>query len=392
MIRRVVALPAFLIVACATSASSLAYASDDPGDDREIPPAFAQFEYLIGAWKGQGMPKDSTAQQFRGWEEKHAWAWSFTKGKPAGLSFTIEGGKILASGKVTFDAGKKLYRLEGEAPGARGKTISFEGKLDSSGKQLVLERRGKDTDPPGEAGQTRISLRPNANYLWYTMTQERKSPGAAVFAKTIEVGVGKEGETFAAGAATTERAKCIVTGGLATMSVSFGGSTFPLCCSGCLGEFNDNPEKYVKKAALMLANQAGKPKSAAAPAKKRGRDDAFSDDVDESSAAPAATAKMKKNESPGAASKLAKVGDDEGESKDATKSKDKAAQKKDAPKTPATKAATRAATIVRLGRALERTGKIDQALNNYRQVVKDFPDTPSAKVAAERIKELETKD
>jgi YHS domain-containing protein len=390
MIRRVFALPAFVFLACATSASSLAYAGDDPGDDREIPPAFAQFEYLVGAWKGQGMPKDSSAQQFRGWEEKHAWAWIFIKGKPAGLSFTIEGSKILASGKVTFDAEKKLYRLEGKAPGARGKAISFEGKLDSSGKQLVFEHSSKETDPPGEAGQTRVSLRPNANYLRYTMTQERKPPGAAVFARTIEVGVTKEGETFAAGSATTERAKCIVTGGLATMSVSFGGSTFPLCCSGCLGEFNDNPEKYVKKAALLLANQAGKPKSAA-PAKKRGRDDAFSDDVDESSETPRPSAKAKKLESP-PAGKMANAGADEGGSKTSAKSKDKPATK-DAAKAPAPKAAAaRAATILRLGRALERAGKTDQALQNYRQVVKDFADTPSAKAAAERIKELEPKE
>ena len=176
MIRRGFALPVFVCLACAASTTSLAFAGDDPADDREMPAPFAQFEYLIGAWKGQGMPKESGAQQFRGWEEKHAWAWMFTKGKPSGLSFTIEGGKILASGKLTFDAEKKRYRLEGKAPGTRGKPLSFEGKLDSSGKQLVLEHRAKDTDPPGEAGQTRISLRPNANYLRYiTMTQERET-------------------------------------------------------------------------------------------------------------------------------------------------------------------------------------------------------------------------
>jgi TolA-binding protein len=44
---------------------------------------------------------------------------------------------------------------------------------------------------------------------------------------------------------------------------------------------------------------------------------------------------------------------------------------------------------VRLGRALERSGKTDQALANYRQVVKDYPDTPSAKTAKERLKDLE---
>ena len=60
----------------------------------------------------------------------------------------------------------------------------------------------------------RISLRPNANYLRYTMAQDRKDPDAAVFSRhATEVGVTKEGEAFAAGATTTERPKCIVTGG-----------------------------------------------------------------------------------------------------------------------------------------------------------------------------------
>ena len=176
------------------------------------------------------------------------------------------------------------------------------------------------------------------------------------------------------------------------MSVSFGGNTYPLCCSGCRGEFDDNPEKYVKKAALLLANQAGKPKSAAAPAKKRGRDDAFSSDVDESTESPRPAVKATKKESPGAAEKMAKADEQEGEPKASAKPKDQTAEKKDAAKAPAAKAATRAATILRLGRALERAGKTDQALHNYRQVVKDFPDTPSAKVAAERIKELEPQE
>ncbi len=391
MIRRILALAAFVFALCTPRPGLVARGSDLATGATEIPAAFAPLEYLVGNWKGQAMPKESGAQQFRGWEEKHGWAWIFSKGKPAGLSFTIDGGKIVASGKLTFDPVKKLYRLEGKEPGASAKAITFEGKFDSTGKQLVLERIAKEADSSATAGQMRLSLRPNANYLRYTMTQDRKAAGAAVFAKTIEVGVGKEGESFAGGSAATERPKCIVTGGLATLSVTFEGSTFPLCCSGCRDEFNDNPQKYVKKAALLLAKEAGKPKSAGAIPKKRGRDDAFADDVDESSQAPRPTAaKAKKKDSP-AAGKMAKSDSDEGEPKDPAKSKDKENTLKDAPRTPAAKAAARAATILRMGRALERDGKTDQALHNYRQIVKDFADSPSAKTAKDRIKALEEK-
>ena len=382
-----------LFLACAASAICPAHAGDDPADARVIPAPFAPLEYLVGEWKGQAIPKDNTAQQFRGWTEKHVWAWTFTKGKPTGLSFTIKDGKVLGSGTLTFDPQKERYRLEGKEPGARGRVIAFEGKLDSSGKQLVLDQTHEETDPPPADGELRISLRPNANFLRYTMMHDRKAPGAAVFTRTTEVGVTKEGETFAAGASATERAKCIVTGGAATMTVSFEGKTFSLCCSGCLGEFNDNPQKYVKKAALLLANQSGKSSSASAPMKKRGRDDAFAGDVDENSESPRPAAKTKKTGEP-AAGKAAKSDEAEGDSAESAKPKEKAEPKKeketdkDASKT----AASKAATLLRLGRTLERAGKADQALANYKQVVKDFPKTPSAKTAAERIKELEAKD
>ena len=170
------------------------------------------------------------------------------------------------------------------------------------------------------------------------------------------------------------------------MSVTFEGKTFPLCCSGCLGEFNDNPEKYVKKAALMLSSTgAGKPRSAATP-KARGRDDAFARDVVSPTESSRPTKTMKKNPAASTAKKAQAESDD---AETAAKSKDEPTPKKDSAKTPPAKPAARAATLLRLGRTLERAGKTEQALSNYRQIVKNFPDTPSAKTAAERIKELE---
>ena len=70
----------------------------------------------------------------------------------------------------------------------------FEGKLDSSGKLLVLERLDQKGRTAPDTGSMRISIRPNANFLRYTMTQDLKPSGSAQFAKAIEIGVTKEGE------------------------------------------------------------------------------------------------------------------------------------------------------------------------------------------------------
>ena len=107
------------------------------------------------------------------------------------------------------------------------------------------------------------------------------------------------------------------------------------------------------------------------------------------SARPAPKSKKTGEPSAGKASKSDEAEDDPA---DSAKSKDKAETKEEKKKNAGKTAAAKAATLLRLGRTLERTGKTDQALANYKQVVKDFPKTPSAKTAAERIKELEVKE
>src|SRR5690242_11430257 len=75
---------ALISLQLASPARLLSGSRADEPDGRDIPPAFAPFEYLLGRWNGQAMPKDS-AQSFRGWPETQSWAWIFTKGKPIGL-------------------------------------------------------------------------------------------------------------------------------------------------------------------------------------------------------------------------------------------------------------------------------------------------------------------
>ena len=109
---------------------------------------------------------------------------------------------------------------------------------------LTLDRVGDTSE-----GKQRLIIWPNSNLIRYTLWLEHQDPGDPQFKKVIEVGLTKEGESFAAGGSAADLPKCIITGGAAAMTVSYQGKTYPLCCSGCRDEFNDNPEKYVKKAA-----------------------------------------------------------------------------------------------------------------------------------------------
>jgi YHS domain-containing protein len=355
--------------------------ADDEGP-RDIPPAFAPLEYLVGRWKGQGMPKERGANQFRGWTETHSWAWIFSGGKPSGLAVTIEGGKILASGKLSYDAARKRYRLEGSEPKPLKGAIAFEGTLES-GKVLVLDQtRGSGESARGSV-QIRLSVRPNANFIRYTMTQDRRDPGAFQYSRLIEVGLTKEGESFAGGSAATERPRCIVTGGAATMTLTYQGRTFPICCTGCRDEFNDNPEKYLKKAALMLSSGRGRDRNSQPASSRVNRfEDAFNSDVVDPDASRSASGKE--------ANAKAAATKQVSQEKVPLERRQAKSTKEDA-RAAATKRAARGATLLRLGRNLEKSGKTSAALSYFRQIVKELPDTPAARTAAERIKALDGK-
>jgi YHS domain-containing protein len=360
-------------------------ARGDESDLREIPQAFAPFEYLVGQWKGPGIPKDNAAQQFRGWPETHSWAWIFEKGKPVGLSVTIEGGKFLTKGKLSYDAERKRYRLEGTAPKPAGGPVTFEGNIGADSKRLVLDRVG----PVGKSGKMRLTLWPNANFIRYTMRLDRQEPGVVQLSPAIEVGLTKKGESLAGGGTASEGPKCVVTGGAATMTLSYQGQTFNICCTGCRDEFNESPEKYIKKAAV-LATQAGKAKSNQPASSGVSRfEDAFAGDVAEPATEPKRMAGQGKPASPGANKKIEKAETSPDSTDAEAPDKSQTTTKKDAGKTAAAKLANRAATLLRISQNLEKDGKSAAALKSFRQIVKDFPRTPAAKTAAERIKALE---
>ncbi|AGA28982.1 YHS domain-containing protein [Singulisphaera acidiphila] len=339
-----------------SGAWSLTWAADSAA--REIPAPFVPFEHMIGSWKGTAVP---AVNRLKGWSETHMWAWKFAKGQPVGMTLELAGDKSLAKAQLSYVPDTKQYRLEGTDPG--GKAIAFVGVMDKAGRALVLDRVGS-----AGQGKDRITIRPNSNLIRYTMAFDHQESGAPQYAKVVEVGLTKAGVSFAAGGDSADLPKCILTGGSATMSVTYQGKSYPICCSGCRDEFNEDPEKYVKKAALMTQPGEGKP--SAKPASKVGRDDGSFDGLDDE-VQPKSNGKSKASEKPASSS-----------AKDQSADDDPAASSKPAAK------ASKAASQLRLAQNLEKSGKTAAALQYYRAVAKDYAGTPEAKTAAERIKAL----
>jgi YHS domain-containing protein len=198
------------------------------------------------------------------------------------------------------------------------------------------------------------------------MDFDHQEPGAPQFKNATAIGLTKEGESFAAGGSAADLPKCIITGGTASMTVMYQGKTYAICCSGCRDEFNDNPEKYVKKAALRAEAGAGKTPVQAA-ASRVGKDDGSFDGLVDEKPRPKAAPRSSR---PSAAPKAA------------------APEEPTAASKPAADGAAKAAALLKLGQNLEKGGKPAAALKYYQQIVKEHPETPSAKTAAARIKAI----
>ena len=134
---------------------------------------------------------------------------------------------------------------------------------------MTLDRVGVARIDPNE----RLIIRPNANKIRYTLTLESQEVGAPQFKKQIEVGLTKAGESFAAGSGGENLPKCIMTGGAATMVVSYQGKTYPVCCTGCRDEFTENPAKYAKKAEEAARARPASARTSGKASGVKGKDD-----------------------------------------------------------------------------------------------------------------------
>jgi hypothetical protein len=190
---------------------------------------------FIGNWKGTGGPdKPRPGPRDPTWSETITWSWRF-KGDDAWLTFEVKGGKHLAGGEVRYLPAKKTYKLT--ATDAKSQTVEFEGNLDPKG-YLVFERMEPTT---GEAQQlTMNSAAEGVRFIYRYATKPR---GSTLYTKQYMVAATKEGESLGT---ADKKNECVVTGGLGTITVSFMGETFYVCCTGCRDAFNEDPAKFVK--------------------------------------------------------------------------------------------------------------------------------------------------
>jgi YHS domain-containing protein len=183
-----------------------------------------------GEWTGNGDTKLAGKKSL--WKETISWGWKFSKDGNNTLKMDVKDGQFLKTGELTYLPEKKLYQFT--ATDGSKKELVFTGKIEKG--QLVLDRK----ETGGDVQRLKFyTLSDGARMM---IVSETQSKGKGLFSKQYQISASNAAESFAGGA---KKPECIVTGGSASIAVSFEGKTYYVCCSGCRDEFNASPKKYV---------------------------------------------------------------------------------------------------------------------------------------------------
>jgi hypothetical protein len=235
-------------LACVTLLSLLALplsaVAADKADASSPKAALQALNEFIGSWKGNGAPDKPKPASKDLWSENVSWSWRF-KGDDVWLFMDIKDGKYWKTGELRFVPDKKKYQLT--LTDKAEKQQAFEGDFNSDNATLTLERVEASTKETQQ-----IKMNTTAEGVRFNFYFARKPDGRTLFNKDYVVAYNKEGESLGA---KEKKNECVVSGGLGTMAVSYKGTTYYVCCSGCKDAFLENPEKFIKE---YEARKAGK--------------------------------------------------------------------------------------------------------------------------------------
>lgn len=231
MLRRFTALAVFL----ASAAGLTAPAADlTPIEITKTKKALQEVQDFMGAWTLEGTQK--VGAKTEAWKEKVEFSWNIKKRQTAiNLTFGEGKGKYFTKGELTYALDKKKYVLTLEDKDKKEQV--FTGDLLKSGG-LKLERKDEKT-----GDNIRITANTLADGVRLSFKVEKQEGGKGLFSNAYTMLGNKDGESLAGG---SKKPECIVTGGAASIAVSYQGKQYFVCCSGCRDAFNENPEKFVK--------------------------------------------------------------------------------------------------------------------------------------------------
>jgi len=228
-----------------------AVAAGARGDFSEAELAQLQpFQVLLGNWRWVTQKKFGN---FPKTGEDARWIWDFQKksGHPALVARSDDHPyfrelALLSLGDDQYEARAQL--VDGASRVLKGTWLDgHEPRETADGK--ILQRTFKlaldqVTPEEGDQWQMTLNLLDNDQYL---VEIKRRASASATPQGFDTIRQQRIGTSFAVAQSDNPGPKCIVSGGLGTMTVSFDGKNYPVCCSGCASAFNDDPQRWLTR-------------------------------------------------------------------------------------------------------------------------------------------------
>ena len=190
-------------------------------------------------WNLEGTQK--VGAKTEAWKEKVTWGMKFKDGD-AWITVEFKSndgktpGKYYQGGELRYDLDKKKYVLTLNPTAKDAKPEEYVGEMSKG--TLKVERKD-----PKTGDVYRITMNTLSEGIRFAFKSEKQDGGKGLFSAAYAMNGTKDGESIAGGA---KKPECVVTGGAATIPVSYNGKTYYVCCSGCRDAFNANPKKYAK--------------------------------------------------------------------------------------------------------------------------------------------------
>jgi hypothetical protein len=230
-----------------SSGSSSASPTDSAERVESARVALKPLQILIGDWNGTS--RNAVL-------DEPNWAWDLkTDPKQPSLRITSEKGKYVRDGRLTFLPASQEFEFQ--VKDGEGVERLYRGKFsqevqDVPGDDKKLQRTYKleliEPQPNADGEQWRIVINQQENNR-YILEVDRKR--GSVFNRMDTINTQREGTSFAVSDTDYGDKTCVISQGLGTISVSYKGKSYWVCCTGCKAAFEDDPEKWITKFEAM---------------------------------------------------------------------------------------------------------------------------------------------
>ncbi|MCS7020520.1 MAG: YHS domain-containing protein [Gemmataceae bacterium] len=229
---------AIAILASVATANSITIQPSDvpptPTELEAIKKGLQELQGFIGEWTLEASRK--VQGKVEAWKEELRWSWQFPRTGPCLVVEFAQGkGKFFTSGRVTYDPATQKYHLLLHTSDKK------ELRLQGGVARGTLKVESKDAS--GDVH--RITMTTLAEGIRFQLRYDLQEGGKGLFVNILAWSGNRKGESFAAARKGPE---CIVSGGAATIPVTYQGKQYFVCCTGCRDEFYANPEKYIAQA------------------------------------------------------------------------------------------------------------------------------------------------